>query len=61
MGAKGLFCILYFPCRAEHGDPVLIYLKLFPLTGDSDKVTHFMGVLIDLPLTQVHIYIYMFI
>ena len=31
----------------------LIYLKLLPLTGNSDVITHFLCVQIDLPLTQV--------
>jgi hypothetical protein len=43
--------ILMTHSRAAQGEPALIYLKLFPLTGDSDMVSHFMGVQIDLPLT----------
>lgn len=29
----------------------LLYVKMFPLTGDSDAVTHFLVVVCDLPLT----------
>ena len=43
--------ILMTHSRAAQGEPALIYLKLFPLTGDSDMVSHFMGVQIDLPLS----------
>ena len=42
----------------EH-DPsqlALIYLKLLPLTGNNDMITHFLCVQIDLPLTQVIVY-----
>ena len=43
--------ILMTHSRTVQGEPALIYLKLFPLTGDTDMVSHFMGVQIDLPLS----------
>ena len=44
--------ILMTHSRTSQGEPALIYLKLFPLTGESDMVSHFMGVQIDLPLSS---------
>jgi hypothetical protein len=50
VGSAGSAILMTYS-RLGQGEPALVYLKLFPLTGSSDVVSHFLGVQIDLPLT----------
>jgi hypothetical protein len=36
----------------EEKTPLVLYVKLLPLTSDSDAITHILAVIIDLPLTS---------
>lgn len=51
MGRAGS-AVLMTHCSTYSGQPALTYLKLFPLTSDTEAVTHFLGVHTDLPLTH---------